>query len=210
MLRCVVALECSLGRWTHGSRRVRRSERHVWCVERCLATVRRLAAALKRGSPSEADGRDRTVINNMAWASNLRWRACLQPSVVWILQASQDEARPPAKKQRNENPTPSKDAGRPSIYQMWSPPVSPIWFGPYRLYNSPSGKGSTSLSLRRTAGADRYARREDSRCADPAWCAADDRSARRPAPPSVRTCVRLLLARLRTAWGLQAPARGCL
>ena len=72
------------------------------------------------------------------------------PSVVWILQASHAEVGPPAKKTRNENPAPNKDAEQPSSNEMWSPPVSPIWFGPYRLYNSPSGKGSTSRSLCRT------------------------------------------------------------
>ena len=86
-------------------------------------TVRRL----KRGSPSKAEP---TVHDHTACASSLRWRACLQPSVVWILQASHAEVEPPAKKTRNENPAPSKDAEQPSSNEMWSPPVCPIWFGP--------------------------------------------------------------------------------
>ena len=175
MLRCAVL---SSPRPLGGSRRVRRLERHVWCIRRCLATVRRL----KRGSPSKAE--ERTVHDHTACASSLRLRACSQPSAAWILQACL-EAGHSAKKARTENPTPSRDAEQPSIYQMWSPPVSPIWFGPYRLYNSPSGKGSARRSLRRTAGADRYARRDDSRSSDHACharCAAPDRPVVQPHP----------------------------
>ena len=79
-------------------------------------------------------------------ASSLRWRACSQPSAVWILQAC-GEAGHAAKKARKENPTPSRDAQQPSLTEMWSPRVSPIWSRPYRLCNSPSGNGSTSRSL---------------------------------------------------------------
>ena len=49
VLRCAVPSSAPpLG----GSRRVRRLERHVWCIRRCLATVRRL----KRGSSSDIGG----------------------------------------------------------------------------------------------------------------------------------------------------------
>ena len=137
---------------------------------------------LKRGSPSEAD---RPVINHTACASSLRWCACLQPSVVWILQAC-GEAGHSAKKARTENPTPSNDAGQLSIYRMWSPPVRPIWFRPYRLYNSPSGKGSTSRSLCCTVLAGLYDWRDDSRSAAHACharCAAPDRPVVHPLRP---------------------------
>jgi hypothetical protein len=100
---------------------VRRLERHVWCIRRCLATVRRL----KRGSTSEAE--EPTVINHTACASSLRWRACLQPSVVWILQAPHAEARQLAKKAKMAIPT---TPGQQSVTAMWSQRVSPIWSGP--------------------------------------------------------------------------------
>ena len=137
---------------------------------------------------------------HVACASSLRWRACSQHSAAWILQA-RGEAGHSAKKPRKETTPPSNDAEQPPLKQMLSPRVSLIWFRPYRLYNWLGGKGSTSCSLRRTAGADRYARREHSRSADHAGharCAAPDRPVVQP-PPSVRTCVGLL-SRCCTSW----------
>jgi len=66
-------------------------------------------------------------MTTQACASSLRWRACLQPSVVWILQASHAEPGHLAKKAKKANPT---TPGQQSVTEMWSLWVSPIWSGP--------------------------------------------------------------------------------